>query len=198
MRKYFTYTMLTFMLVALWNCGGVAKGPNLTPEPSRKTFKAVPDWFNNKPQKEGYYYVATSATSQDFQTAIDKAELAARKKIGETLEAEVSGVTNRAIQETGLGAGSEYIDQFKNTQELILSTTIKGAQNIKQELQEEKSDKGDIYRAYVLMEYDSGLQQKALLNAIKADQLLYEKLQATELLEEMEAKVEAYRQRKGQ
>ena len=48
------------------------------------------------------------------------------------------------------------------------------------------------------MEYDSGLQQKALLNAIKADQLLYEKLQATELLEEMEAKVEAYRQRKGQ
>ena len=63
---------------------------------------------------------------------------------------------------------------------------------------EEKSDKGDIYRAYVLMEYDSGLQQKALLNAIKADQLLYEKLQATELLEEMEAKVEAYRQRKGQ
>ena len=46
---------------------------------------------------------------------------------------------------------------------------------------EEKSDKGYIYRAYVLMEYDSGLQQKALLNAIKADQLLYEKLQATEL-----------------
>ncbi len=63
---------------------------------------------------------------------------------------------------------------------------------------EEKSDKGDIYRAYVLMEYDSGLQQKALLNAIKADQLLYEKLQATELLDEMEAKVEAYRKRKGQ
>ena len=133
-----------------------------------------------------------------FKQAIDKAERAARKKIGETLEAEVSGVTNRVIQETGLGAGSEYIDQFKNTQELILSTTIKGAQNIKQELMEEKSDKGDIYRAYILMEYDSGLQQKALLNAIKADKLLYEKLQATQLLDEMETKVEAYRKRKGQ
>ena len=197
MKKVFTYTMLTFMMVALWNCGA-SKGPDLTPEPTRKTFKTVPDWFNNKPQKEGYYYVATSATSRDFQTAIDKAELAARKKIGETLESEVSGVTSRAIQETGLGAGSKYMDDFKNTQELILRTSLRGAQNINQEIQEEQSDEGDIYRAYVLMEYDSGLQQKALLNAIKADQLLYEKLQATELLEEMEAKVEAYRQRKGQ
>ena len=198
MRRLFMSATITIMTLALWNCSGSTKGPNLTPEPTKSTFKSLPDWFNEKPEKDGYYYAATSATSRDFQTALDKAELSARKKIGETLESEVSGLTTRAIKETGLGADSEYIDQFKNTQELILSITIKGAHVAKQEIQEVKSDEGDIYRAYVLMEYDSGLQQKQLLASIKADQLLYEKLQATELLDEMEAKVEAYRKRKAQ
>ena len=46
-----------------------------------------------------------------------------------------------------------------------------------------------------MVEYDEGAAQKRLLEKIKADEQLYNALRATELFEEMEDKVEAYRQR---
>ena len=63
--------------------------------------------------------------------------------------------------------------------------------------QETADAPGNIFRSWVLSEYDQGYQQKKLLTAIKADKVLAEKLRASELLEEMEEKVEAYRKRKG-
>ena len=66
----------------------------------------------------------------------------------------------------------------------------------KRKLLEEKTDDGRrIYRAYILVEYDQGAAQKRLLAQIKADEQLYNAMRATELFEEMEDKVEAYRLR---
>ena len=41
-------------------------GPDLSPEASSKNVKNVPDWFINTPQKEGYRYTTSTATSQDI------------------------------------------------------------------------------------------------------------------------------------
>ena len=46
------------------------------------------------------------------------------------------------------------------------------------------------------MEFDENAAQKKLLAQIKADQQLYDAIKAAGLIEEMEQKVEAYRQRK--
>ena len=197
MRRCFTFTMLTFMLVALWNCGGVAKGPNLTPEPTRNTFKGIPDWYNNLPEKEGFLYAARSGTSQDFQMAVDIAVTAASTELARMVEMEANSVSNNAAKQTESGGTSEFFRQFTSTQEVVVSNVLEKTKTKEQEIIEERSKDGDIFRAFVLLEYDSGYQNKLLLDAIKADQLLYEKLQATELLDEMEAKVEAYRKRKG-
>ena len=64
------------------------------------------------------------------------------------------------------------------------------------EIQVENSDGTRIYRAFVLVEFDENAAQKKLLVQIKADQQLYDAIKAAELIEEMEQKVEAYRQRK--
>ena len=50
----------------------------------------------------------------------------------------------------------------------------------------------------VLIEWDAGAANKKLLAKIKADEALYTAMRTTELFDEMEEKVEAYRNRKSQ
>ena len=52
-----------------------------------------------------------------------------------------------------------------------------------------------IYNVYVLVEFNTNAAQEKLLAQIKADQQLYDAIKASELVDEMEQKVEAYRQR---
>ena len=59
-------------------------------------------------------------------------------------------------------------------------------------------ESGNIYRAYILIEWDAGAANKKLLAKIKADEALYTAMRGTELFDEMEEKVEAYRNRKSQ
>ena len=49
-------------------------------------------------------------STTNYQTSINKASLDARKQLANTLESEVVGVTNRVIEETGLGGNSEFVD----------------------------------------------------------------------------------------
>ena len=53
-----------------------------------------------------------------------------------------------------------------------------------------------IYNVYVLVEFNVNAAQEKLLAQIKSDQQLYDAIKASELVDEMEQKVEAYRQRK--
>jgi hypothetical protein len=132
-----------------------------------------------------------------MQMATDKARTAAATALAGLIESEWNGLVKRAQEETGLAENSKIIDQFSNTQEQIISNRLQDIRVAKRELQEEKTDDGRrIYRAYVLVEYDEGAAHKRLLAKIKADEQLYNAIRATELFDEMEQKVEAYRQRK--
>jgi len=195
MKNYLLFTLLTFGLLII-GCGSKG-GPDLSPEASRKTIKTAPDWYLNPPGKEGFIGQATTATSQDMQMATDKARTAAATALAGLIESEWNGLVKRAQEETGLAENSKIIDQFSNTQEQIISNRLQDIRVAKRELQEEKTDDGRrIYRAYVLVEYDEGAAHKRLLAKIKADEQLYNAIRATELFDEMEQKVEAYRQRK--
>ena len=192
------FKLLTFIMTCiliLTGCGSKG-GPNLSPEASRKTIKSAPDWMLNPPHKEGFVQHASTATSQDMQMALDKARTTAATTLAGLIESEWNGLIKRAQEETGLAENSKIIDQFSNTQEQIISNRLQDMRVAKRKLLEEKTDDGKrIYRAYVLVEYDQGAAQKRLLTQIKADEQLYNAMRATELFEEMEDKVEAYRQR---
>ena len=117
--------------------------------------------------------------------------------MAETLEAGVSGLTERVIEETGYGSDSEFIDNFTNTAKIITDKLLALSKITDQQTSDEKSDGIDIYRSWVKLTYDMGRQQKMLLAAIKADKVLAEKLRASDLMKGMEEEVEAYRKRKG-
>ncbi len=192
-KHYLSLIIITALFLA--GCGSKG-GPDLTPEASRKTIKSAPDWFQNPPLKEGHITNASSATSQDMQMALDKARTSAASTLAGLIESEWNGLVKRAQEETGLAENSQIIDHFSNTQEQIISNRLRDIRVAQREIMEEKTDDGTrIYRAYVLVEYDEGAAQKRLLAQIKADEQLYTAMRSTELYDEMEQKVEAYRQR---
>jgi len=191
-------TLSIISLIGLFtlNCGS-NKGPDLSPDASRKTIKDVPAWYIDAPVKESFKYVASTATSQDMQMAVNKATLDASNRLVGQVESEMNALVKRAQEETGLGADSHIIDRFSQTQEQVITTSLKDWSVSKKEIQEEKSDVGRIYRAYVLVEWDAGAAHQRLLNQLKQNEEIYTQIRATELFDEMEQKVEAYRERYG-
>jgi len=178
-----------------FNCSN--SGPDLSPEPTRKVMKNIPDWFLNTPTKDGFRYETATATNQDLQLAINKATLDAASRLAATINSEMEGYTKRVQEENGLGADSDILDRYSQTQGQIIATALQDYSVAKKELLEEKSNNQDIFRAYVLLEWDEGAAHKRLLDKIKADKEVYDAMRASELIQEMEYKVEAYRQRTG-
>ena len=178
-----------------FNCSN--SDPDLSPEPTRKVMKNIPDWFLNTPTKDGFRYETATATSQDLQLAINKATLDAASRLAATINSEMEGYTKRVQEENGLGADSDILDRYSQTQGQIIATALQDYSVAKKELLEEKSNNQDIFRAYVLFEWDEGAAHKRLLDKIKADKEVYDAMRASELIQEMENKVEAYRQRTG-
>ena len=185
---------INFICLLAMNCSG-SKGPDLSPEASSKTLSNLPKWYMQPPSKEGFRFETSTATSQDMQMAVNKASLDASNKLAGQIKSEMNGLIKRAQEETGLGEETNVIDQFSQTQEQVIATSLQDWKISKKEIQEEKTTKGKIYRAFVLVEWDEGAAQKRLLERIKSDKEIYNSIRATELFDEMEKKVERYRKR---
>ena len=191
-KLFITYiTIIGFLFIG---CGSKS-GPDLSPEASRKTVKNLPDWYINTPVKEGFQYQAAEATSQSMQLAVDKARVAAVSNLSQMIKSEWNGYTKRVQEETGMGSDSKLLDQFSSTQENVISNQLEGVIVKEKDIQVENSDGTRIYRIFVLVEFDENAANEKLLAQIKADQQLYDAIKASELVNEMEQKVEAYHQR---
>ena len=193
MNKLFiiSITIIGFLFIG---CGSKS-GPDLSPEASSKTVKNVPDWYLDTPKTEGYLYAASNATSQSMQLAVDKARMQAVSELSQMMKSEWSGYTKRVQEEIGTGLDSELLDTFSQTQENTISNQLENILVKEKDIQVLRSNGTNIYNVYVLVEFDTNGAHEKLLTQIKADQQLYDAIRASELVDEMEQKVEAYRQR---
>ncbi len=194
--KKITLFICSYILLIIIGCSS-SKGPNLSPEPTRRVMKNIPDWYKNTPKKEGFKYAGATATSRDLQLAINKATLDASNQLAGAMDSEMNALVKRVREETGISTDSDILDRFSQTQEQIISTSLRDYDIVKKEILEEKSDSQDIFRVYILVEWDEGAAHQRLLARLKSDKEIFDAIRATELYEEMEKKVEAYRQRKG-
>ena len=99
-------------------------------------------------------------------------------------------MADRAQQEIG---DEVLVNQFTDKSRSILSQQLKNVKVIEREVVSDNKK----YRAYILVRYDLGAAQKVLMAQLEADKELYQALQATDLLKDMEANLEAYRKRKN-
>ena len=191
-KKIIFFITISLIGIVYFNCSG-KKNPDLSPEPSSKILKSVPNWYSNLPIRESFRYQVGTATSQDLQMAVDKAALGASNALAGELESQMNAQLKRMREEIGIDENSKISDQFSSVQEQIIARSLKDYSIIKKEIQEARSDGGDIYRAYVLIEWNEGAEQERLLNRIKENEAIHTMMRSTELYEEMEKKVEAYR-----
>ena len=95
-------TVSSVLLILISCASPPVSGPDLTPEPTRKSVSNIPDWYLNTPSESGYRFETGSATSQDLQLAVNKASLDAQTRLAATIESEMEGYTKRVQEETGL------------------------------------------------------------------------------------------------
>ena len=193
MKKINTVSIIfTSLAFVAMSCTG-SSGPNLNPEPTRSTIKAVPDFYTDpdKYTPEGMIGARASETSRDMMIADEKAQNAARgslrlqvKDIGET------GNT-RFVKETGLDAESQIVKRFEGGNESASSSALEASRVIHNETQKD----GVVYRAYVLMVIpDPALET---LRQLEQDKELMAKFEQTDYFNDLSKRLARYRDLHG-
>lgn len=182
MRRILSVLFILCLALTVFNCGGSKQGLSDADEGD------VPDWFTNTPQDPNYLFAATTASSRDLQIAIDKAVQAARVEIGRQTDVRIQGIQKRFDEEVGIGDDAELLQSFTAASKTVVSTSLAGSRISKQK----QSKDGNLWRAYVLVEYPIGAANEALMQAIKKSQQMYTRFRATEAFKDLDAEVAKY------
>ena len=174
------------LLVA--GCGGGPKTLQGTSEGD------IPDWYTNVPKDPNFLYAANTASSQDLQVAIDKATTGARTEVGRQVEVKVTAMQKRFEEETGAAQDAQLLQQFTSATKAVVSTTLSGSR-VKTI---SKGKDGDMWRAYVLVEYPIGAANQAFLQALKQNEQVLTRVRATESYKELDSEVKKYEDAKQQ
>lgn len=182
MRKMWVALFVLVAGVLAAGCGGAPATLQTADEGD------IPGWYNKPPQDSNYVYGVNTANSQDLQLAYDKATAGARAEIGRQVDLKVSGLQKRFEEETGVGQDAQLMQQFTQATKTVVSTSLSGTR-VKEKLHFKD---GNIYRAYVLVEYPVGAANEALLQAIKKNEQMYSRFRASQAYKDLDAEAKKY------
>ena len=188
MKKF----LLIPIVLALTACGTFETGTKLTlsaPEfgskPSQGDEVKYPDWFTEK-DKDGALYAVATEYSKDFQFAVDKAMLSAKRELAANFSSHTSAMLKDYAAEVG-ELDSSVVREIDRTTKLVVSNVnLIGVQRTKYRVQYEK----DGYRAFVKLRYATDDSNKLLIQEVKRNRQLNAKLQASKSFKELESSVE--------
>ena len=167
-------------LTAALACG--SRSFDLAPASARNTVNEAPDWMIEVPLDDNHLMASATATSRDFQVAIDKARTLAKADIARQLGAHVSSLTRQFQEEAGLVADSQLLTEFLSVTKVVVDENLVGARLAQRKLITE----GNIYRAYVLMQLPVGDANRALMQHLRASETLFVRLRATQAYSDLE------------
>lgn len=191
---------ILFALAALFvlGCGGgkstVQSGSQSGSQKASQTATNCnePDWYRTPPEDPNYFFAPATATSQDMQLAVDKATAAGRTEIGRQADVRIQGLQKRFSEETGVGTDAQLLDMFTQASKTVVSTSLTGS---RAKYQEHCKD-GDIWRAYVLVQYPINGTNQALVQQIKNHEQMYTRFRASQSFKDLEDEVSKYEQYK--
>jgi hypothetical protein len=146
------------------------------------------------PEDNNQLLGVATATSQDLQTAIDKAKQDGRVEIARQMDVRMAGLSKRFVEETGLDADAELLGMFTQVSKSVVSDSLTGSRVSRQQLGRE----GKIYRAYVMMEMPIGEANAKFVEKIRSQERLYTRFRASEAFEELDREVRKYEEWKQQ
>jgi hypothetical protein len=195
MKKF----LLIPVVFALTACGTfetntklAINAPEFGSKPSQGDEVKYPKWFTEKEKDDALYAVATEF-SKDFQFAVDKAMLSAKRELASNFSSHVSAMLKDYAAEVGELDSSVVREIDRTTKMVISQVNLVGVQRTQYRVQYEK----DGYRAFVKLRYATDDSNKLLIQEIKRNRQLNAKLQASKSFKELESSVNKIEGRKN-
>ena len=160
-----------------------------------RVMRSTPEWFatvrpdnGGKPTTQLAGRGAGSSRSQ--QVAVDMAKMAAFTDLGRSINATFSGLSKQALEQVGGGRDGETVQHFSQATKVVMADIdVTGTSVGRQTLTEVEG----VYYAWVMLNYPVGEANAKFLSDLRANRATYERFRATQLYDEMNKEIEAYR-----
>jgi hypothetical protein len=140
-----------------------------------------------KLNRKGVLAEVAIAESRDLQTAINKAELEARAKLGRSIESKASSLQKKFQEEVG----REYSDHFSQTVKSVSDQVLQGATLAETPFEQDGEGR---YRVYGLLVLDAETYGKALAGQLEADKAMRDRWRASRAYKELNDEIAAFQQ----
>ena len=145
-----------------------------------------PDWYEKLEADDDNLYSVATEFSNDFQFAVDKAMLSAKRELASNFSSHVEAMMKDFTSELGDVDVSTANDINRTTKLVVSRVNLVGVQRSDFKVVHEKAG----YRAFVKLKYNSSLSNKLILQQINRNKKLKAKLESTEKFKELEESVE--------
>ena len=148
----------------------------------------IPEWYLAHPQDEDIYSSGTSVTP-DMQLSMDIAILNAKTTLADRINGRLSSKTKKFVKRIGSNDmdAAVAMDIQRVTTNLIADVDVAGYAVDKSKIIQD----GPQYGAYVLLAYSDKEANKVIVNRLRKDKMLLEKLMATNAYKDLESSVAA-------
>lgn len=142
----------------------------------------IPSWYLNMPQDADRMFASSTSSSRDMQTARNKATADARAELSRSLSANIQSIQESFTEEVGENADSEYLSYFMEASRIVSDNALNGSKVAETSVVRD----GDLWRAYVLVEYPIGAANKVLMDQIKQNDNMYTRFRASEAFKKLD------------
>lgn len=177
MKKNLLILMMLIASFSLVSCMSTKKNDSVIVNKEVVKDDSVPEWFYNTPVAEDVHYATGTAKAMDRQTAIKKAEMAARNQMAEWIETNVKEVLKNYVNDAGEGDNRQNLDAFESISVQVATASLKGVTR-------EKLAFTDDGYVYVLMSIPNENVEKAFEPATKAVSEKFSQNEAAEIANE--------------
>ena len=193
------YIMLSASAAALSACASNETATMLLEDPIQYNTQKVetqlddvPDWYLTPPKEEDVVYSPGTAVTPDMQLSVDIAVLNAKTTLADRINSSLSSKTKYFISRMGTTDLDAAVtqDMERATSNLIADVDVAGYHIDQKKLVQD----GPQYRAYVLLSYSDKEANKILVNRLRQDRVLLDKIKSTSAYKDLEESVKAKRE----
>ena len=174
--KYRILALTTALILV--GCGGSKPGSGS----SEETRSDSPEWWFSPATSETHYYAFGQAKKQNPSLAQKVATQRARDDISNQVKSNVKNEIRDWMQESGLGDNAQALEFSENTTVAISDNVLQGATP-------DKYFKAKDGTVYVRVSYSKDGVEKAIFNAAKREEALYNEFKASQAFDRLDKKL---------
>jgi len=147
----------------------------------------APVWFTQPPMDVNAIYVSATELSSDMQMAMDVTILSAKRALAGQLGDRVSTKMSDFATQSGVGSDVQVVKEIERvTKSVATDINVAGYVREKSEIIQE----GTKYRAFVLLRYPVGENNKVIADQVKKSAVLEAKVKASKAFQDLEHEIE--------